>query len=318
MKNVTITGGAGFVGTNLTIALLSSGYNVKVIDDFSTGLSSNLDYLDCEVSKVSIVEANKLESALKGTEYIFHLAARGSVPRSIKNPQATFEVNSVGTFNVLEYARKNDCPIVFSSSSSVYGRNLELPKHEKSWVAPLTPYAASKLSGEALVQSYSSSFGFPATVFRFFNVFGPWQRPDHDYAAVVPKWLWKAMQNEVIEVYGDGGHSRDLTYIDSVTDVLKATLENEFSFSIPINLAFGNRITLNDLLGEIKNLYPDLRVEYLAEREGDVRDSQNNPTLLKDLFEKVTPVSFKDGLRRTNDWLLSHGKKVTGQSIELS
>lgn len=315
MTKVAVTGGAGFVGTNLVRRLIPDGYEVTIIDDFSTGLKSNLDGLDCRVEEISIVDEVSLEKATSGCDWIIHLGARGSVPRSIKNPQATFDVNTLGTRNILNAARKHSSRVVFSSSSSVYGRNLELPKREESWVAPLTPYAASKLSGEALVQSYSESFGIPAITFRFFNIFGPWQRPDHDYAAVIPKWIWKALHNKKIEVFGDGTQSRDFTYVDTVIDVLMSTLKQQFAFPTPINLAFGNKISLNDFVGQLRVMYKNLEVDYVDARKGDVKDSQNDPTLINDLFPEIKPVSFEEGVRLTNFWLSSHGQQVAGQSI---
>lgn len=316
MTKVAVTGGAGFIGANLVRRLILEGYEVVVVDDFSTGLKSNLERLDCRIENLSIVDELALEQATIGCEWIFHLGARGSVPRSIVNPQPTFEVNTIGTLNVLNVARKHNSRVVFSSSSSVYGRNLELPKREESWVAPLTPYAASKLAGEALVQSYSESFEIPAVTFRFFNIFGPWQRPDHEYAAVIPKWIWKALRSEPIEVYGDGKQSRDFTYVDTVIDVLMATLKRDFAFPTPINLAFGNKISLNQLINELRGFHSNLEVNYSAERKGDVRDSQSDSSLIRTLFPEIKPTSFKDGIQRTTDWLSNLGKKVVGQKIQ--
>lgn len=316
MTRIAVTGGAGFVGTNLVRRLLSEGHEVVVIDDFSTGLKSNLIGLDCQVEEISFVDEVSLVKSTNGCEWIFHLGARGSVPRSIKNPQATFEVNTRGTLNVLNAARKHGSRVVFSSSSSVYGRNLILPKREESWMAPLTPYAASKLSGEALVQSYSDSFEIPAVTFRFFNIFGPWQRPDHDYAAVIPKWTWKALRSEEIEVFGDGNQSRDFTYVDTVIEVLMATLKRGFSYLTPINLAYGNNINLKQLIDQLRILYPNLQVKYSGIRKGDVRDSQNDPKLIHKLFPEIKPVSFQDGMRQTNEWLVNFGDQVAGQGIQ--
>lgn len=316
MTKVAVTGGAGFIGTNLVRRLTLEGHNVVVLDDFSTGLKSNLDGLDCHVEELSIVDEEALQRATLGCEWIFHLGARGSVPRSIVNPQATFEVNTIGTLNVLNVARKNNIRVVFSSSSSVYGRNRELPKREESWMAPLTPYAASKLSGEALVQSYSETFEIPSVTFRFFNIFGPWQRPDHDYAAVIPKWIWRALRNEYIEVYGDGSQSRDFTYVDTVIDVLIATLKQEFTFPTPINLAFGNKILLSQLINSLRGYHPNLEVKYLAPRKGDVKDSQNDSSLVRQLFPEISPISFEEGIQRTNNWLRDCGRTVAGQRIQ--
>ena len=200
MTKIAVTGGAGFIGSNLTKALSSEGYDVVLIDDLSTGLISNIDQEKTNFHHISITDSKALKNALKDCKTIFHLAARGSVPRSIKNPIATHDVNATGTLNVLEVARESGAHVVFSSSSSVYGRNMQLPKDESMWLGPMTPYAASKLAGEGYVQSYASAYNVPTTLLRFFNVFGPRQRPDHEYAAVLPKWIWLAMQGNPIDV----------------------------------------------------------------------------------------------------------------------
>jgi UDP-glucose 4-epimerase len=310
MNKVAVTGGAGFVGTNLVRALLNQGTEVLVIDDFSTGLKSNLEGLDCNLAEISLTDSIKVAKALKECEYIFHLGARGSVPRSIQNPRATMEVNAIGTLNVLESARATGATVAFSSSSSVYGSNLELPKNEKMWMAPLTPYAASKLSGEALVESYSASYSIPAVTYRFFNIFGPWQRPDHDYAAVIPKWIWKLMQNESIEVFGDGNQSRDFTYVDTVVEVLIEGMKKGINHPSSINLAFGSRVTLNQAIDALRLKFPDLKVSYSQERSGDVRNSQNDPTLLKSIFPSITPIDFSEALEMTYQWFIENGASI--------
>ena len=310
MSKIAVTGGAGFVGTNLVRALLKGNHEVVIIDDFSTGLKSNLKGLDVHLHEISLIDGEKVGKALEESEYIFHLGARGSVPRSIKNPRATMDVNVTGTLNVLESARRAGAAVAFSSSSSVYGSNLELPKNEKMWMAPLTPYAASKLSGEALVASYAASFGISAVTYRFFNIFGPWQRPDHDYAAVIPKWIWKLMHNQSIEVFGDGDQSRDFTYIDTVVSVLIQGLKGKVNHPNPVNLAFGSRITLNQCIDELKLKFPNLDVNYVPERAGDVRNSQNDPTLLNSIFPQIKPVEFSDALENTYQWFVEHGTSI--------
>jgi len=305
-----VTGGAGFVGTNLVLALLKENHEVVVLDDFSTGLKSNLKGLDVQVYEISLFDAEKVSKALEKSEYIYHLGARGSVPRSIKNPRATMDVNVIGTLNILESARATGATVAFSSSSSVYGSNLELPKNEKMWMAPLTPYAASKLSAEALVASFAASFGISAITYRFFNIFGPWQRPDHDYAAVIPKWIWKLMHNQSIEVFGDGNQSRDFTYIDTVVSVLIRGLRQKVNHPNPVNLAFGSRITLNQCIDELRVKFPNLDVNYVPERVGDVRNSQNDPTLLNSIFPQIKPVDFSEALENTYEWFVEHGLSI--------
>jgi UDP-glucose 4-epimerase len=311
MGKIAVTGGAGFVGANLVRALLKENHDVVIIDDFSTGLRSNLSGLECQVSEISLIESKKVKRVLDTCEYIFHLGARGSVPRSIRNPRATMEVNSMGTLNVLESARSSGAMVAFASSSSVYGSNPGLPKDEKMLVNPLTPYAASKLSGEALVASYAAAFDVSAITYRFFNIFGPWQRPDHDYAAVIPKWIWNLMHNKRIEVFGDGTQSRDFTYIETVVSVLIQGLKEKVTHPNPVNLAFGNCITLNQCIDQLRFMFPELEVKYLPERKGDVRHSQNNPDLLKAIFPKIKPISFPDALELTYEWFGKHGSRIT-------
>ena len=178
------------------------------------------------------------------------------------------------------------------------------------WMAPITPYAASKLSGEALVAGYAASFGISAITYRFFNIFGPWQRPDHAYAAVIPKWIWKLMHNQSIEVFGDGDQSRDFTYIDTVVSVLIQGMNEKVNHPNPVNLAFGSRITLNQCIDELKVKFPNLDVNYVPERAGDVRNSQNDPTLLNSIFPQVKPVGFSEALENTYQWFVEHGASI--------
>jgi UDP-glucose 4-epimerase len=310
MTKVAVTGGAGFIGSNLTRRLISEGYDVVVVDDLSTGLLSNIDKVNSEFHHASITDSKALGSAFKDCKTIFHLAARGSVPRSIKNPVATHEVNTTGTLNVLEIARANGAHVIFSSSSSVYGRNMQLPKDESMWLGPMTPYAASKLSAESYVQAYAAAYNVPTTLLRFFNVFGPRQRPDHEYAAVLPKWIWLAMQGSPIEVYGDGRASRDFTYIDTVLDIAMFSIKEKVLTEGAMNLAYGNRIFLNDTIEMLKKHFPNLQVNYKAERLGDVKESQNDPELLKKLFPSISPKPFEEALSETVDWLKEFGQIV--------
>ena len=310
MAKVAVTGGAGFIGSNLTHRLITDGYEVVVVDDLSTGILANVNQEKSTFFQVSITDPKALNDALKGCETIFHLAARGSVPRSIKNPAATHEVNATGTLNVLEAARANGAHVIFSSSSSVYGRNMQLPKDESMWLGPMTPYAASKLAAEGYVQAYTAAYGVPTTLLRFFNVFGPRQRPDHEYAAVLPKWIWLAMQGAPIDVYGDGSASRDFTYVNTVLDIAITAMKEKTMTEGAMNLAYGNRIFLDETIEMLKKHFPDLAVNYKAERLGDVKESQNDPVLLKKLFPSVRPKPFEEALAETVDWLKEFGQNV--------
>jgi UDP-glucose 4-epimerase len=310
MKKIAVTGGAGFIGSNLVERLLSKGHEVTVVDDLSTGLKSNLDLNKITFHELSLTNRDGLAKALNGVDAIVHLGARGSVPRSLKNPIATHDVNATGTLNVLEAARSNGSQVIFSSSSSVYGRNGQLPKDESMWLSPLTPYAASKLAAEGYVQAYGDAFEVPVTLLRFFNVFGPKQRPDHEYAAVLPKWIWKAMNNEAIDVYGDGSQTRDFTYVRTVLDVIEDAINRGIRTEGAVNLAYGNRISLLTTIDLLKAHFPDLKVNFIDIRPGDVKDSQNDPVLLKKLFPDVTPTEFPVALSETVNWLKEFGQSV--------
>jgi UDP-glucose 4-epimerase len=315
MSRVAVTGGAGFIGSNLTRRLISEGHEVVVVDDLSTGLITNLDQSKCIFHHASITEPQALHVALKDCETIFHLAARGSVPRSIKNPVATHTVNATGTLNVLEVARSTGAHVIFSSSSSVYGRNIQLPKDESMWLSPMTPYAASKLAAEGYVQAYASAYKVPTTLLRFFNVFGPNQRPDHEYAAVLPKWIWLAMHGRPIDVYGDGTASRDFTYVDTVLDIAITAMNEKVMTESAMNLAYGNRIFLNDTIELLRKHFSDLKVNYKTVRLGDVKESQNSPELLNKLFPKVQPKEFETALADTVEWLKEFGESVANGPV---
>ena len=178
------------------------------------------------------------------------------------------------------------------------------------WLGPMTPYAASKLAAESYVQAYASTYGVPTTLLRFFNVFGPRQRPDHEYAAVLPKWIWLAMQGQPIDVYGDGSASRDFTYVDTVLDIAMTAMKERILTEGAMNLAYGNRIFLNETIEMLRKHFPDLQVNYKPERLGDVKESQNDPVLLKKLFPNVQPKPFEAALSETVDWLAEFGQSV--------
>jgi UDP-glucose 4-epimerase len=231
-----------------------------------------------------------------------HLGARGSVPRSIKDPIATHDVNSTGTLNVLEAARSSGSHYIFSSSSSVYGSNMTLPKNEDMVLRPLTPYAASKMSGEALSLAYAKSYELPVSTFRFFNIFGPWQRPDHEYAAVLPKWISKCIKGDEIEIFGDGLQTRDFTYVGTVVNIILSCISKKILHPEPVNLAYGNNISLNQVLELMKLNFPILKVKYLPPRKGDVLHSKNDPKLIKSLYSDITLDKFEVSLQKTIDW----------------
>ena len=300
---VAITGGAGFIGSNLAKRLSAQGHEIAILDDFSTGLLSNLEGANVDLFEGSVTDPRDVRTFVKGAECIVHLAARGSVPRSIADPVATHQVNLVGTANVLECVRETGAHLIFSSSSSVYGLNPELPRREDQWLQPISPYAASKLASEAYVSAYSASYGLSALIFRFFNVFGPGQRPDHEYAAVIPRWILRAMRGETVLVNGSGRISRDFTSIREVVNVLESSIVNRVSHARPVNLALGRNISLNDVLTEIRRHFPNLRDMTGPARPGDIESSTNDPRVFVSLFPRVAQQDFADAIDETVQWL---------------
>ncbi len=301
---VLITGGAGFIGSNLARTALLAGQEVVVLDDLSTGYAANLDGLDVRFHEGSVNDADVLATALVGVDSVVHLAALGSVPRSILDPVATHVANATGTLSVLEGARRADVRhVLTSSSSSVYGLNQALPKSEREWVRPLSPYAVSKLAGEQYLLAYQQSFGLETLAFRFFNVYGPHQMPGHAYAAVVPVFLDAMLRGAPVPVHGDGLQSRDFTYVGTVCAVLLDAVTRQVSHPEPVNLAFGTNTSVVALVEELERV-SGLAADVVHEpaRPGDVRASQADNRVLMSLFPSVEPVPLRDGLTETLAW----------------
>jgi UDP-glucose 4-epimerase len=301
---LVITGGAGFIGCNLARLALSRGHDVCVLDDFSTGFPQNVAGLDVDLVEGSILDPVALQKAVTGADSVIHLAALGSVPRSIADPRRTHEVNARGTLEVLESARAADVGhVVSASSSSVYGLNPALPKSEREWTRPLSPYAVSKLATEQYTLAYQQSYGLDTLAFRFFNVFGPWQRAGHAYAAVVPIFLDALLHGVPLPVNGDGTNSRDFTFVGTVVSVLLDASERRVTHPEPVNLAFGTNTSILSLVDEmaaVSDTSP--QVEFREPRPGDVAHSQADNASLMSLFPDVLPVSLREGLEQTLAW----------------
>jgi UDP-glucose 4-epimerase len=303
---VVVTGGAGFIGANLCRRLAESDAidEVTAFDDLSTGAPANLDGIKATLVEASVLDTGALAAAFDGASSVVHLAARPSVPRSLADPIASHHVNSTGTAFVLEAARHVGGPqVIVASSSSVYGATPELPKHEGLATRPISPYAATKLATESYALAWAYSFGLPVLAFRLFNVFGPLQAAGHAYAAVIPTFVHTALAGEPVTVHGDGLQTRDFTFVDSVTRVITAAVERQVTDSSPVNLAFGGRATLLDVIGVLEEIlgHPVERV-HTSSRTGDVRDSQADQTRLRALFPDIEPVSLTDGLEQTVAW----------------
>jgi UDP-glucose 4-epimerase len=299
-----ITGGAGFIGSNLARLALAAGHGVTVIDDLSTGYEENLAGVDVRFVRGSILDPASLAEAFSGVDSVVHLAALGSVPRSIKDPVATHAANATGTLSVLEAARAAGVDhVVVASSSSVYGLNPALPKSEREWVRPMSPYAVTKLATEQYPLAYQESYGMETVAFRFFNVYGPRQKAGHVYAAVIPVFVDALMRGEALPINGDGTNSRDFTYVGTVCRVLLDTCERRLSHPEPVNLAFGTNTTLLELVAKIEDAAGiTAAVHHRDPRAGDVKHSQADNAVLRSLFPDVEPVSLEQGLADTVAW----------------
>ena len=310
---VLITGGAGFIGSNLARFLLDSTEpaEVRVIDDLSTGFRGNLNGLDVDLVERSILDYDALLHAAKGMEAIVHLGAIPSVPRSIANPRASHEANTTGTLNVLEAAREQGIEhVIVASSSSVYGSNPKLPKSEFDWTRPMSPYAVSKQATEGYALAYQYSYGLKTLAFRFFNVYGPWQAAGHAYAAVIPKFLDAALNGRPLEIHGDGTQSRDFTFVDTVCAVIDDALRRRVFSPDPVNLAYGTNTTLLELIDLMEDqLGHSVGKDFTAPRVGDVRASQAENSRVRELFPDVQPVSLEAGLAATIDWFTNDGRR---------
>ncbi len=301
---ILITGGAGFIGSNLTRRALARGWGVAVLDDLSTGYPENLDGLDVDFVHGSLLDQTALRRACEGADTVVHLAALGSVPRSIADPISSHHANATGTLLLLEQARRQGAGhVVVSSSSSVYGLNPALPKHEREWVRPMSPYAVSKLAEEQYTLAYQQSFGLTTLALRFFNVFGPRQRAGHAYAAVIPKFIEALFNEQPLLVQGDGTNSRDFTFVGTVCDVLMDAVDRRVTHPEPVNLAFGTNTSLLTLISTLRDVTGrEPHVVFTNPRSGDVPHSQADPSRLHHLFPDIRPVGLSAGLRQTVDW----------------
>lgn len=301
---ILITGGAGFIGSNLARAALAEGVDVAILDDLSNGYRENIDGLDVRFIEGTLLDPAAVTSALDGVESVVHLGALGSVPRSIKDPLSSHAANATGTLTLLEQVRTAGVEhVITASSSSVYGANPALPKGEREWVRPMSPYAVSKLATEQYTLAYQNSYGLRTLAFRFFNVFGPWQRASHVYAAAIPIFIDAMLAGKPVPVHGDGEQSRDFTYVGSVCRVILDAVNRRVSHPEPVNLAFGTNTTINRVISELgRTMGVDPEVKRLDPRPGDVRHSQADSSSLRALFPGVQCVPMEDGLIKTLEW----------------
>lgn len=305
-RKIVVTGGAGFIGANLCRHLSASDDIDEVIafDDLSNGRKSNLEHVEATLVEGTILDPEALDDAMSGASAVVHLAALGSVPRSVADPLASHHVNATGTLQVLEAARRaGDIHTIVASSSSVYGATTDLPKREDLPTRPMSPYGASKLATEWYALAYQHSLNLPVLAFRFFNVFGPLQPADHVYAAVIPRFVAAALSGTPLTVYGDGLQSRDFTYVDTLCNAITRAVEGGVTNDTPVNLAFGAPLNLMDVIGLIEeNVGHKLEVHHTDPRPGDIKHSDADCSVLTGLLPGLEPTPFAEGLKATIDW----------------
>jgi len=302
-----VTGGAGFIGSHIAAALMANGARVRVLDDLSTGHRENLEEIggDLDFIEGSVADEALLNKVLDGVEVVFHEAAIPSVPRSVEEPRQTHVASVDGTFSLLVAARdKRVRRVVYAASSSAYGDQPTLPKVEHMLPDPLSPYAVAKLVGEYYCQVFTRVYGLETVSLRYFNVFGPRQDPGSQYSGVVSRFISALLSGERPVIYGDGEQSRDFTYIDNVVAANLSAATSKGASGKVINVANGERITLNELLAELKDLTgnQDVTAEYKDPRVGDVKHSLADNTLAQEFLGYESKVGLREGLQRTIDW----------------
>lgn len=306
-SKVLVTGGAGFIGSNLADELIKQGAKVSIIDNFVTGFRENLDEIggDFEFIEGDLNDDAKLKSALEGVEIVFHQAALPSVPRSVENPVDTHEACVNATFNLLLKAKDSGVKrVIYAASSSAYGDQPTLPKVETMRPEPLSPYAGAKLMGEYYCQVFSRVYGLESIALRYFNVFGPRQNPSSQYSGVISRFVDALMGEKTPVIYGDGEASRDFTYIANVVNANIKAAQTTKGIGEVMNCANGERISLNELLNVLKNITgkQNVNASYEPERKGDVKHSQADNRRAVECFGYEKLVGLEEGLVKTIDW----------------
>jgi len=301
-----ITGGAGFIGSNITEELIRRGENVRILDNFATGKRENIasfrekiDIIEGDIRDIAVAR-----KAVEGVEYVLHQAALPSVPRSINDPISTNAINVDGTLNMLVAARDAGVKrFVYASSSSVYGNTPRLPKREYMKPEPLSPYAISKFSGEQYCQAFYNIYGLETVILRYFNVFGPKQNPTSQYAAVIPKFIMALLNGRSITIYGDGEQSRDFTHVDNIVQANLLSCTTKGVAGEVFNIACEHRITINQLVENLKHLLnSNIEPVYTEPRIGEVKHSFADISKAERLLGYQPNTSFDEGLSRTVQW----------------
>lgn len=304
MANYLITGGAGFIGSNIAIELIKQNHSVRILDNLATGRLENLDGYHDKIEFISgdLRNLSVVRKAVDGVDYVLHQGALPSVARSIKDPIASNEANTTGTLNVLVAARDAGVKrVIYASSSSIYGNTPKLPKREDMPANPISPYAISKYSGEQYCRVFTSIYGLETAALRYFNVFGPRQNPESQYAAVIPLFINAVLNGEPITIYGDGEQTRDFTYVENVVQANLLACHAEDAAGEMFNIACGQRTSINQLAQIIKELMnaPNHPIIYTDSRPGDVKHSFANISKAKSILGYEPKFELVEGLCRT-------------------
>lgn len=301
-----VTGGAGFIGSNTVDEIVKRAHDVVVLDDLSTGREKNLEGVRSKIEFVrgSITDLDLVRTVCRGADYVVHLAARASVPRSVKDPLGTNNINVSGTLNVLLAARDARVKrVVFACSSSIYGETPTLPKREDMSPLPVSPYGVSKLAGELYGQVFQRAYGLEFVSLRYFNVFGPRQDPGSPYSGVLSLFNAALLEGRPLTIYGDGEQSRDFTYVANVVEINLLACEADNAAGMAFNVGTGNRYTLNQTLQFLEKIAKkSVKVNYEAPREGDIRHSEADINLARRVFGYNPKVNFEQGLKNTWEW----------------
>lgn len=301
-----ITGGAGFIGSHLVERMLELGHEVRVLDNFATGRRSNLEPFagDVEIVEGDIQSYERAATAVRGCDFVFHLAALPSVPRSVQDPLTSNASNVTGVLNVLLAARDAGVRrVVYASSSSVYGANPELPKHEELAPLPISPYGVAKLAGEGYCRSFGEVYGLETVALRYFNVFGPRQDPRSQYAAVVPNFISALLAGSSPVIYGDGEQSRDFTFVQNVIDANVLAMSADGVAGRVYNIACGTAVTVNELFEELRAIIgAEVAATYRDRRAGDIRHSLANIDRARADLGYEPAVQLREGLILTTEY----------------
>ncbi len=315
MAKFLVTGGAGFIGSNISAELLKLGHEVSIIDSLLTGKQENIQKImkDVNFIKGDIRNSADIARACKGMDYVLHQAALPSVPRSIEDPALSTEINVMGTINVLLAARDAGVKrLVYAASSSAYGDTPVLPKREDMKENPLSPYATAKLAGEHMCRVFTGVFGLQTVALRYFNVFGPHQDPTSQYSAVIPRFITAMLNDRSPVIYGDGEQSRDFTFVENVVhaNILAATTTNAEAIGKMMNIACGGATTLNEMIRMLNEMLgKKIKVDYQPARKGDIKHSLADISRAEKLIGFKPKTAFKEGLRVTLDWYRANQKR---------